>query len=696
MTRPHPPDTPKGRTTREEGRYLLEILALTGFLVCQPVLDTFGRSPETFITRGSSGAEIIGFALAVATLPALALWLVSTASRLLGASWRVRFHVGVVGILVGAIALRTVERATGTRSVLPFLVGAAAGAGAAVLYTRAAWMRLYLRVASVAPAAFAALFLFASPTADLIGRPTVEVAQVEVPREAPSVLFIVLDQLPTVSLLDGTGHVDAELFPSFARLESGSTWYRNHSTVAPWTNMAVPAMLSGNMPISADTAPIASNYPRTLFTLLGGSYDLNVTEPTTVLCPFTLCAPARSDGLGALLGDAAAVAADRPDPYARAFSLTAGIDSGRVRRFDDFLASIEPAGARPRLDYLHLLLPHDPWVFLPSGVEYPAPEHPIGLFFANWGGEQSVSVGRQRHLLQVQLADRLLGEALDALDASDRFDDTLIVVTSDHGVAFTDQELWRGASQANFEQIIWTPLFVKEPRQTEGRVDDRNVWSVDVLPTVAEIIDVEIPPEWDLAGHSVAGGPDDASEPTDASGEGPRDPADKVLFPWNVNALQPDDDGLVHVDAEEGFSRVLDWYAAAPGDDPEMRLWRQGRYGVLVGTRPEEHRVGAPATFEGWLAHPEVFDDVDLDHEPPVHLEGVFIATAPGPDVAVAVNGVVAGWGPTVPGATAGEAQIWTLLAEPLLHEGANDVSLYVVEGPPADPLLPPVPMRSP
>ena len=35
--------------------------------------------------------------------------------------------------------------------------------------------------------------------------------------------------------------------------------------------------------------------------------------------------------------------------------------------------------------------------------------------------------------------------------------------------------------------VAFVPLFVKEPGQTDGRVDDRNVLSIDILPTIADV-----------------------------------------------------------------------------------------------------------------------------------------------------------------------------------------------------------------
>ena len=50
-------------------------------------------------------------------------------------------------------------------------------------------------------------------------------------------------------------------------------------------------------------------------------------------------------------------------------------------------------------------------------------------------------------------------------------------------------------------EIMWSPFIMKAPGQTEARVDDANVQSIDVLPTLASLIGVEIP--WQVDGLDV-------------------------------------------------------------------------------------------------------------------------------------------------------------------------------------------------
>lgn len=681
----HREDVPTidGRDRRWQWRvelgYLLELAALCGFVFTQPVLDTFGRSPETFIAHNASRTDILLFALIWAAGPALALWLLAQISHLGGERWRGRVHVGAIALLLAALAFVILQGTVGWHLALIAVLAVAVGAAAIRLYLRATWAVSYLRIASIAPVAFAALFVFASPTSPLIFGKATGAADVDIAGDAPDVVFVVLDMLPTVSLLDGNGAIDADLYPNFGRLAADSTWYRNASTAAPWTNMALPTIVAGRYPDSAGTAPVAERYPHSIFTLLGGTYDLHVSEVITRLCPYSLCPPERHGGaLAGLFGEGVDVISEKAweqGPFP--FEMAKVLDADRPKVFEDFVASIEP-GAAPTLHFLHSLLPHDPWNLLPNGVEYAAPDIPPGLWFANWAGDHAAAIGHQRHILQTQLVDRLLGGLLDHLEETGLYDDTLIVVTADHGVAFTSPERWRGVSDANFEQIAYVPLFVKEPGQTRGRVDDTNVMSIDFLPSIADLLGVELPDDWEPDGRSFV------------SGE-PRGPEEKRIFEWNANELEPTDGNLVVLDAVEGLRRVTSFPAAVPGDD-ELRVWRQGALGHLVGTPVEAMTVGPPVDYEVTSSDRSAFDDVDLGDRPPLHLHAE-LSRGPGVPVAVAVNGTIAGWAPTS-GFETERAEFWTLLAAPLFRAGANEVECFAVEETADDVVLHPIPWR--
>ena len=67
------------------------------------------------------------------------------------------------------------------------------------------------------------------------------------PGNAP-VVMIVFDELSGLALMGPDGGIDAARFPNFARLAGDSTWYRNATTVADFTDHALPALLTGERP----------------------------------------------------------------------------------------------------------------------------------------------------------------------------------------------------------------------------------------------------------------------------------------------------------------------------------------------------------------------------------------------------------------------------------------------------------------
>ncbi len=143
-------------------------------------------------------------------------------------------------------------------------------------------MRLWLAFAALAPLGFLVLFLTSSSTSRLL-RADAALPEVEVGAPAP-VVMVVLDELPLESMLDVDGGIDRELFPNLAALADQSHWYRNTTTVSTSTWHAVPALLTGSMPEDG-TLPISDSHPDSLFTLLGSSYDMHVTESVTRAVP---------------------------------------------------------------------------------------------------------------------------------------------------------------------------------------------------------------------------------------------------------------------------------------------------------------------------------------------------------------------------------------------------------------------------
>ena len=135
------------------------------------------------------------------------------------------------------------------------------------------------------------VFVLVAPTSALIwGDPAAAAEPVALPANPTTpVVMIVFDEFPVATLIDEQGGIRAEDFPGFARLADDGTWFRNAVGSHERTEEALPTILSGQLAPLDEKVPTAAEYPETLFTLLGGSYQVSASESVTELCP--------SDGL---------------------------------------------------------------------------------------------------------------------------------------------------------------------------------------------------------------------------------------------------------------------------------------------------------------------------------------------------------------------------------------------------------------
>jgi len=82
--------------------------------------------------------------------------------------------------------------------------------------------------------------------------------------------------------------------------------------------------------------------------------------------------------------------------------------------------------------------------------------------------------------------DAHIGRLLDYLEASGQADDTLVVLTSDHGEMLGDHHMW--GKESVFDPAFHVPLIIRDPRrrETAGTIVDRFTESIDVAPTILD------------------------------------------------------------------------------------------------------------------------------------------------------------------------------------------------------------------
>jgi hypothetical protein len=345
----------------------------------------------------------------------------------------------------------------------------------------------------------------------------------------------------------------------------------------------------------------------------------------------------------------------------------AGAIVNRPARFSEFLGSFH-AHEPPTLHVLHLLVPHVPLRFLPSGFEYPPPVPEIGRQGDLWtDGADAVALTHQRALLQTAYLDRLVGQLTARLRATGLLDRATVVLTADHGIAYEQGQPSRALNDVDlpaslYPQLLWAPLLVHAPGQHDGRVSDANVMSIDVLPTVARLASIRIP--W----------------PVDGVPAGERDDDTKEFQRAHSDAAGGRIDPPIRFGAQAGFAAMLaaNVDTVTQAGDPRWQLWRLRGRGDLVGRAVADVDVGPSSDLRVSLQQADALQHV---RRASGSLPAMVWGTTDRPaTVAIAVNGIVAGVSPplgTRPG------RIAAMLPDFLLHDGRNEIRIYEV---PSDP----------
>ena len=664
----------------------VHLTAVWAYAVGQPVFSLLQANPEFLVVRGATRWEVIVFASILTFVPPLVAfgceWLVSRVSRPAADV----LHLVFLGVFLVPFLMLILKKLGGNAAWIVFAAGVIAVAVVAA-YVRWRPVRL-LFTASVSLAAIGlVLFVARVPlvTEDIAG------AEVDIPRPTP-VVFVVLDELPATSLMTQSGEIDHALYPNFARLARDATWFSRATTVHDNTTAAVPAILDGRLPRDGGL-PTLAHHPENLFTLLGESYDLRATEAVTYLCPKRYCPRPRDAFLSRLRGlfldtqvgflhhvlpetlsRGLPTVQDRWGGFEKERILVAtdfhdvlgvvrprGLPREQRLGFSEFLDGIDRGESAATLHFVHLMLPHTPWQFFPSGVSYGDTPIPIGLAPGLLWSDQPwlIRQALQRHLLQVGYTDALLGSMLDKLERSALWDRALVVVVADHGVSFIAGETSRSANPKNIADIAPVPLFIKLPHQTEGSVDPRAARTIDILPTIADVLDVQ--PPWPMDGRSLL---DSWAGPTKVSvGK-----SDGTVVEASRRELQQ---GMaVAIRRKAAFGASWDSLLSA------------GLPSRLVGYRAGATQTVAARDARVQLDNEESFNDVDLSSLlVPARVTGSIegIDVSPTTLLAVSVNGrIVAS---TRCFRIRGKQRFSALVPESAFRDGFNRVELFAVDG---------------
>jgi arylsulfatase A-like enzyme len=112
-------------------------------------------------------------------------------------------------------------------------------------------------------------------------------------------------------------------------------------------------------------------------------------------------------------------------------------------------------------------------------------------------GKRRVTERERSHFVSqydgaIAYLDSQIEELVKRLEQLGQFDNTMIIVTSDHGEAFGEHGHF-GHGWSVHQSQVQVPLIIKYPGQKTGRVQEVNAGHVDLMPTVLDVVGSDIP-----------------------------------------------------------------------------------------------------------------------------------------------------------------------------------------------------------
>ena len=356
------------------------------------------------------------------------------------------------------------------------------------------------------------LFLFASlillATTAVVGRQILEerrlaAALPPIDPEAPNVLLIILDTQRAMSM-SAYGY-EALTTPTLERLAASGVRFAQAYSTAPWTLPSHGSIMTGHWAHELSTAwdePLDETYPTLAEELsrLGyvtGGFTANVlnTAVETGIArgfshyeahQYSVASALRSTQLGERLTTDRWVLAlfGRYEEFGRK---TAPHVSAEFLRWTDSRRD------RPFFAFLNYFDAHDP---------YPAPAPFDSLFGVSrtrerpemlqrqatgWTADQ-VAVQRKAYEASIAFVDHQLGLLFDELRARGRFDNTLIIVTSDHGEEFHEHGFMQHGNSL-YRAAVHVPLIMSYQRQLPAGATVTAPVSLRALPvTIMDLL----------------------------------------------------------------------------------------------------------------------------------------------------------------------------------------------------------------
>lgn len=164
----------------------------------------------------------------------------------------------------------------------------------------------------------------------------------------------------------------------------------------------------------------------------------------------------------------------------------------------DWIIEEVSAMPQPYLSYFHVLPPHEPYFphkdFVGVFADHYKPLVKPESFFTQNFSSSDLHRAQREYDEYLAYADHEFGRILDALEEQGVFDNTVVILTSDHGQLF-ERGIHGHVTPVLYEALIHIPLIISVPGLAKRQDIQTTTGNVDLLPTILSLTGQPIP-DW--------------------------------------------------------------------------------------------------------------------------------------------------------------------------------------------------------
>ncbi len=126
--------------------------------------------------------------------------------------------------------------------------------------------------------------------------------------------------------------------------------------------------------------------------------------------------------------------------------------------------------------------------------EYKSPDWPLYSPVGKNETAQEIDTMRRKYFALTSYCDDQLGRILDMMDGKNMWDDTMLIVNTDHGFLLSEHDWWGKGPMPDYNELVHTPLFIWDPRcGLTGERRNSLVQTIDLAPTILDYFGIDIP-----------------------------------------------------------------------------------------------------------------------------------------------------------------------------------------------------------